>query len=218
MSSGAQMIFLRQQLVAAFRDRQLPLPRERLRLQRIFVDAAHHHRGAEIVRDRHHAFEFLFAILQIDRVDDRLALAIGQRLRHRLRIGGIYHHRRLDLANQLLVEQRNVFLLIALRALQAHIDDLRAAAHLPPRDLAGLFPLLFRHQILEQPRADHVGSLADQQRPRAVFRLNRLDPGVNRAMRLAGRTRGFLPSAICAIARMCCSVVPQHPPTRFSQP
>ena len=30
--------------------------------------------------------------------------------------------------------------------------------------------------------------------------------------------RGRLPSAICAMARMCAAVVPQQPPTMFSQP
>src|SRR5258707_164979 len=34
----------------------------------------------------------------------------------------------------------------------------------------------------------------------------------------AGRTLGFLPSTIWAIARMCFSVVPQHPPMKFNQP
>ena len=35
---------------------------------------------------------------------------------------------------------------------------------------------------------------------------------------LRARMRGFLPSTICAMARICFSVVPQQPPTMFSQP
>jgi len=38
-------------------------------------------------------------------------------------------------------KRRDVLLLIALRALQAHMRHMRASAHLSPRDLARLFPL-----------------------------------------------------------------------------
>ena len=177
-------VLLRQQLVRPLRHRQLALARERLRLQLVLVDAAHHQRRAVVVRDRHHVLELLLAVFQVDRVDDALPLAVGQRQLHRRRIGGVDHDRRLDLADQLLVERRDVLHLVAVRALQAHVHDVRAVLHLPARDLGGLFPLLFRHQVLEQPRPDHVGPLAHDQRPRLLVRFHRLDARVDRAMRL----------------------------------
>ena len=87
-----------------------------------------------------------------------------ERALDRRRIGGVDHHRRLDLGHQLRVERIDVLQLFAIRGLQAHVDDVRAVLHLPARDLAGFFPLLFGDHLLEQPRADDIGPLADDQR------------------------------------------------------
>ncbi len=135
------------------------------------------------MRDRHDAFELFLAIFQVDGIDDGFALAIRQRQLDCRRIGRVDHQRRFHFANQLFIERWNVLFLVALRALQAHVHNLSAAAYLPPRNLAGLFPFFFRDQVLEQARADHVGALADQQRPRAVLRFNRFNAGIERAMR-----------------------------------
>ena len=144
------------------------------------------------MRDRHHALEFFLAVFQVDGIDDGFALAIRQRQLDRCRIGGINHQRRFYLANQLFIERWDVFFLVAFRALQAYINNLRASAHLPPRNLAGFFPFFFRHQVLEQARADYVGAFADQQRPRAVLRFNCLDAGINCAVRLRRPHTRFL--------------------------
>ena len=97
------------------------------------------------------ALELLFAVFQVDGVDDALALAIGERQLDGLGIGGVDHDRRLaDLADQLLVEQRDVVHFVAVGALQADVDDVRAVLHLPARDLDGLFPFLRGDQVLEQ--------------------------------------------------------------------
>ena len=101
------------------------------------------------MRDRHNPFEFLFAILQIDGIENRLALAIRQRQLDRRGIGRVNHHRRFHFADQLFIKPRNVLLLVALRALQAHVHDMRPATHLSSRNLARLFPLFLGHQILE---------------------------------------------------------------------
>src|SRR6266850_8403639 len=60
---------------------------------------------------------------------------------------------------------------------------MRASAHLSPRNLARLFPLFFGHQILEEPRPNDVRPLPYEQRPRAFFRFDSLDPRIHRAMR-----------------------------------
>ena len=76
---GGNAVLLGQQLDGTLRHRQLALAREGLRLQLVFVDAAHDQRRAVSPRDGTDALEFLLAVFQVDGVDDALALAIGQR-------------------------------------------------------------------------------------------------------------------------------------------
>ena len=140
-----QAVFLGQQFVAALRNRQFTLAGKRLRLLLVFIDAPNHHRGTELVSQRHHPFEFLFAILQVDGIDDGLPLAIAERQFNSRGIGGIDHHRRFHFANQLFIKWLNILFLVSFRALQADIHNMCAAAHLSPCYLAGLFPLLFGH-------------------------------------------------------------------------
>ena len=109
-----------------------------------------HQRRAIALRERADALELLFAVLEVDGVDDALALAVGERQLDGLRIGGVDHHRRFDLADELFVERRDVLHLVAIGGLQADVDDVRAVADLPAGDLGRLFPLLFGDQVLEQ--------------------------------------------------------------------
>ena len=132
------------------RHRQFALPREGLRLLLIFVDAADDQRRAVSFGDRASPFELLLAVFQVDRIDDRLTLAVGERQFHGPGIGGVDHHRRFDLANQLFVKRRDVLDLVAVGALQADIHDMRAVLHLAAADFGGLLPFLRGNQILEQ--------------------------------------------------------------------
>src|SRR5215469_8813728 len=182
----SHIVVFRKQLVGALGDGQLAFARERLRLNRVFIDAPDDHGGAVFTRNRHGSLELFLAIFEVDGIDDGLALAIGESQLDGHRVGGINHDWRLHFVNQLFVERRDVFLLVALGALQAHVHDLRAAAHLPPCNFAGLLPLFFGHEILEQPRANHVGALADKQRARAFFRFDGLDACINGAMGFRG--------------------------------
>ena len=59
---------------------ELALARDRLRLLLVLVDAADHQRRAVAARQRHDALEALLAVLEVDRVDDRLALRALERL------------------------------------------------------------------------------------------------------------------------------------------
>ena len=187
ISSARNPVLLRQQLDAALGHGQLALAREGLRLQLVFVDRAHHQRRAEAFRDGTQALELLFAIFQVDRVDDALSLAVGERQFHRLGVGGVDHDGRFDLADQLLVEGRDVLHLFAVGALQADVDHVRAVAHLAPRDVGGLFPLLRGHQVLEEARADHVGPFAHQQRAVALLGLHQFDARIVGAMLAPGQ-------------------------------
>jgi hypothetical protein len=79
MSSGGMPYFSRQQIHRALRHRQFALAREGLRLQLVFVDGPDNQRRAVSLRQRADALELLLAVFEIDRIDDALALAIGQR-------------------------------------------------------------------------------------------------------------------------------------------
>src|SRR5437763_1824077 len=86
-------------------------------LHRRFADRAREQRRAIILRRRPDPLELLLAILLVDRVDNALSLAIRQRRLRRLPIRGVDHPRRLDPADQLLVERPNVLDLCTVRGL-----------------------------------------------------------------------------------------------------
>ncbi len=111
----------------------------------VFVDAADDDRSAVGARERADAFEFFFAIFEIDGIDDAFALAIGERELDGARIGGIDHDRRFDFADELIVKRRDVGHFVAVGALQADVHDVRAAFHLAPRDFGGFFPKFSGH-------------------------------------------------------------------------
>src|SRR4029077_16304275 len=140
---GRQAVFFGEQFVAALGDGQLAFAGEGLGLQFVFVDAAADYGGAKIVGDGGDLFEFFLAVFEVDGIDDGFALAIGEGLFDGGGIGGIDHHRGFYFADQLFVEGRDVFLFVALGALQADVDDVRAPADLAARDFAGFFPLFF---------------------------------------------------------------------------
>ena len=177
-----------QQLDAPPRHLQLPLPRERLRLHRVLVDRPYHQRRPVSPRNRAHRLKLLFPVLQIHRIDDRLALTVRQRLLHRHRVRCIDHHRSLDLADQPVVKRIDIRHLVPVARLQTHVHDVRPVPHLPPRDLARLLPLLIRHQVFEQPRPYHVRPFAHNQRTRLLVRLHHLNPAEQRP-RLPARLR-----------------------------
>src|ERR1039457_160908 len=112
MSSGA-MPYL---LVSRSYDRRATASL-RLRLELVFVDRSHDEGRAIAPGDGTDQLELLLAILQVDGIDNALALAVGQREFQRARIGGVDHDGRLDLADQLVIERRDVAQFVAIRAL-----------------------------------------------------------------------------------------------------
>ena len=79
MRSRADAVLPGEELVGALGDRELALARDRHALLLVLVDAADHHRRAVGAQERHHPLEALLAVLEVDRVDDRLALAVAER-------------------------------------------------------------------------------------------------------------------------------------------
>ncbi len=181
-------IFLGEELIGALGDGELALARERLGLRGILVNATHNDGRAIGASQRGHLLEFFFAVFQVDGVDDALALTVSESKLDGPRIGGVDHDGDLDLADQLFVEGRDIPQFLPLGALQADVHDVGAVLDLATRDLGGFLPLFGADQLLEEPRADHVGALADQQRAGAFLSLDHLDPRIDGA---AGILRGM---------------------------
>ena len=80
MSSGSTPYFSVSSLNERSAICELALARDRLRLLLVLVDTADHQRRAVAARERHHALEALFAVFEVDRIDDRLARRALERL------------------------------------------------------------------------------------------------------------------------------------------
>src|SRR6266481_3241790 len=183
---GREAVFFGEQLVAALGDTQLALAGEGLGLELVFINAAARDGGAEIVGDRNNFLELFLAIFEVDGIDDGFALAIREGLGDGTGVGGVDHHRSFYFADEFFVERRNVLLLVALGALQADVDNVRATAYLAAGNFAGFFPLFFGDEIFEEAGADDVGALAHEQGARAVLGFDGLDAGIDGAVLLRG--------------------------------
>src|ERR1041384_1303572 len=131
------------------RDFKLALAGYSLGLLLVFVDATDDQRSAVLARKGRYALEFVESIFEVNRVDDRLALAIGQRAFNGDRIGGIDHDRRLHHTNHLFIKSVDVVQLFAICVLKIHITDLRSAFYLLSSDLSRFLVFLFGDQALE---------------------------------------------------------------------
>src|SRR6185437_9265760 len=175
-------VFFGEQAAGALGDFEFALSREGLRLELVFVNAAYDERGAIGARERADALEFFLAVLEIDGVDDALALAIGEGEFDGAGVRGVDHERGFNFAYELFVEGRHVLEFVALGALEADVNDMRAAFHLAAGDFGGFLPLVGGDEIFEQARADYVGAFADDERAGAVFGFDDLDAGIYGAM------------------------------------
>ena len=116
-----------------------------------------------------------------------------------------------------LKEALHVRQFVAVRVLQADVDDVRPAFDLGAGDFRRLLVFPFADQPLELPRADARSSVRRPRRPVGVLDLDGLDAGDGRRMRAAAAAR-LVPGKISAMARIWSGVVPQQPPTILSQP
>ena len=189
---GANAVVVIEQLDRALRDLELALSSDCLGLFLVFIDAADDQSCAILAGERRDSLEFIEAVLQVDRVDDRFALAIGERALDRDRIGGVDHGRGLDHSNHLFVETIDVIKLLAIGVLEIDVADLRTPLNLLPGDLGCLFVFLFGDQALEFTRADFVGSLANDQRALVIARFDKVDSRKQTAMMFDRDTRSCI--------------------------
>jgi hypothetical protein len=142
-------VLLGEEGVRALRDGQLALARDRHALLLVLVDAAHHHRTAVGAQERHDLLEALLAVLQVDRVDDGLALAVPQRQLDDGGVGGVDHERHLHLAGDLRHEAIHVGQLVAIGVGQADVEHLGRALDLGASDLGRVLEAVVDDQVLE---------------------------------------------------------------------
>ena len=178
---GLDAVFFGEQLERALGHLQLALARDGLRLLLVIVDASDDQRGAEAARERHDFLEAILAVFEVDRIDQRLARRALERLFDHAMIGRIDHQRHFDFFDFDFEEARDVGHLVAIRVLQAYVEDVRTATDLHAPNFGGLLDLAVRDQPLELAAAKHVGPLADDHRTRIVVDDERFDSGNHRA-------------------------------------
>ncbi len=188
-----EAVFGHQQLAAAFDDFELAFAGDGHRPVVVVVDRPDDDGGAEAAKQGADPFEPGLPVFQIDRVDDRPALAVGQGGLDDVGVHRVDHQRNADRSDQALEEGGDVGLLVPVGPLEADVDDLGAVGDLAAGDLGGLVPAFFIDQPPELPRPDDVGPLADEQGPGLGGRLDEVDPGEEHTVfRGAARSAGRL--------------------------
>src|SRR5262249_43520938 len=76
---GLYAVILNEQLERTLRDLQFAVASDRLCLLLVLVDASDHQRGTVLAGDRHDAPKTLFAVFEVDRIDNRFAGSALQR-------------------------------------------------------------------------------------------------------------------------------------------
>ena len=127
------------------------------------VDRQRDHRGAELARELEAPVRRLLAVLEIDRVQHRLAaIERERRLEHR-QFGRIQHQRAVDRAAQAAHHRRHVGHLVAPDISGANVERVRAFLDLGAADRDAGVPVLCRLALAERLRAVGVAALADRQ-------------------------------------------------------
>ena len=168
------------------------------------------------------ADEGVLALLERDRIDDRLALhAFQAGLDHR-EFRGVDHHRHagdVGLGGDQIEEGGHGLLGVEQALVHVDVDDLRAVLDLVARDRERGRIVAGGDQLAEARRAGDVGALADIDERNLRRQRERLR---GRTAAAAARSPGSC-AASCrrpraAMARMWSGVVPQQPPTMLTRP
>ena len=171
---------LGQQVVRPARDADLVLDGDGLAR---FVEH-HHHAGGAVASDQPGvAQELLLALLEADRVDDRLALhALQARFEDRP-LGAVDHHGHagdVRLGGHQVQQVRHDRLAVDQPVVDVHVDDVGPVFDLLPGDAKGLLEVPVADQARKPPRAGDVGPLADHREAALGREHQRLQAGVAR--------------------------------------
>ena len=160
--------FVHEEIVRALADLRLALEGVGLAL---FVEGHHHGGRAVAANQRRVVTERVFAFLQRDRVDDRLALhALQAGLDHfpLRRVDHDRHARDVRFRCDQIQEADHCRFRIEHRFVHVDVDDLRAVLDLLARDGERFVELVVQDHAREGLRSGHVGALTDVDEERAV--------------------------------------------------
>ncbi len=171
---GGEADIVHQHPVGALAD--FGLAREGVRLAGL-VERHHHHGGAMTAAFGGLVAEGLFAFLERDRVDHRLALDALEAGLDDLPLGGVDHDRHpsdVRLTGDQIEKAHHGFLGLEHPLVHVDVDHLGAVLDLLERYLQGGGVVLFLDQSLEASRACDVGTLTDVDEQRIVLDVERL--------------------------------------------
>ena len=166
-----------EQAVGAAGDFQLARAGDSLGLVGVVVNAAHHQGGAVAARQRDNAPEAFLAVLQVDGVDDRLALQPFQRFLNHGGVGGVNHNGGFDPAIELIQELDHIGGFVPVGVLQANIQNVGAVANLAASDFGGFLKAVAGDETLEAAAAEDIGALAHNGGAGVVVDHHRFDAG-----------------------------------------
>ena len=188
----------------------------------LFVDRQGDDRGAEALRQFQPLVGRLLAVLEIDRVDDRLAAVELERgFQHRV-LGRVHDQGRVDRAPHAADDLVHLGDLVTADKGGADIEGVRAFLDLLAPHLDAAVPVAGFLQAAEGARAVGVAALADRQigvflaqRHLAVERGDRRGPHRAAQFRHRARRRSRpMRRSIWSSAAMCPASVPQQPPIK----
>ncbi len=128
-----------------------------------FVDGERHHRRAVFARELQAFFRLVLAVLEVDRVDDRLAAVELERRLDHLGVGGVDHQRRIDGAAQARNHLGHVGEFLAADEGGADVERVRAFLDLLARHAEDAVPIFRILELAEFLRAVGVAALADRE-------------------------------------------------------
>ena len=118
---------------------------------------------------------FAFAILEVDRVNDRATRNDMQRLLDDVDLGAVDHHRCRHLLHHRLQQLQHVGGFVATNVGRADIEHVRAFLHLLLGHVQHAFDIAVEHQLAELPAAICIGALANNQRTRVLVERRRME-------------------------------------------
>ena len=187
-------VLLGQEFLGATGNFQLALPGDGLGLLLVVVNAADNQSRSVIPGQGRYRLEPGFTVLQVDRVNDGLALQPLEGLLNYGGVGGVNHYGTLDLLGYQVQEGQDVGHFVPVRVLQAHIQDVSAVADLAATHLGGLLKLALANEPAEAAAAQDIGPLAHDHRAGVLVNYQGLDAGnagFPELYRVPGRDAGY---------------------------
>ncbi len=148
---GLEPVLVDGEIVDAPAHAELPVGGARLAL---LVDREADHRGAVLPREREHPVEARarpFAVLEVGRVEERLAAGVLEAGLEDLGLRGVEHEGERCLRREATGELVHVGDTVATDVVDAHVEDVRALLHLLARHLHARVPIGFEHRVTELP-------------------------------------------------------------------